>query len=73
MQQAQNLAAGSIVVGLVVFALKLAAWWVTGSAALFSDAAESIVNVAAAGVAYMALRLAARQPSRSATSFTTSR
>ena len=39
---------------------KAAAWWVTGSAALFSDAAETVVNVAAAAVAFAALRLAAK-------------
>ncbi len=60
MGQAQRIAAGSIGLGLVVLGLKLAAWAVTGSAALFSDAAESVVNVAAAVVAFAALRLAAR-------------
>jgi cation diffusion facilitator family transporter len=59
-KQAQGMAAGSILVGLIVLALKTAAWYVTGSAALFSDAAESVVNVAAAGVALLALRMAAR-------------
>jgi cation diffusion facilitator family transporter len=57
---AQRIAAGSIAVGLVVLALKGAAWWVTGSAALFSDAAETVVNVAASVIALAALRLAAR-------------
>jgi cation diffusion facilitator family transporter len=61
-KQAQRLAAGSIVLGAAVFALKLAAWWVTGSAALFSDAAESVVNVAASAIAFLALRFAARPP-----------
>ena len=60
MRQAERIAAGSIALGLVVLALKLAAWWVTGSAALFSDAAESVVNVAASSAAFIALRLAAR-------------
>ncbi len=54
------MAAGSIAVGLIVLALKTAAWWITGSAALFSDAAETVVNVAAAGAALVALRFAAR-------------
>lgn len=54
------MAAGSIAVGLVVLGLKFGAWWVTGSAALFSDATESVVNVAAAIVALLALRLAAQ-------------
>ena len=60
MRLAERIAAGSIALGLVVLALKLAAWWVTGSAALFSDAAESVVNVAASTAAFIALRLAAR-------------
>ncbi len=60
MQRAQDFAAGSVLVGLVVLALKTAAWLLTGSAALFSDAAETVVNVAAALVAVMALRLAAK-------------
>jgi cation diffusion facilitator family transporter len=59
-QKAQDFAAGSVVVGLVVLALKTGAWLLTGSAALFSDAAETVVNVAAALVATLALRLAAR-------------
>jgi cation diffusion facilitator family transporter len=59
-QRAQDFAAGSVLVGLVVLALKTAAWLLTGSAALFSDAAETVVNVAAALVAVMALRLAAK-------------
>jgi len=59
-KKAQNIAAGTIVLGVVVLALKLAAWWVTGSAALFSDAAETVVNVAASIVAYIALGLAAK-------------
>lgn len=62
MKQAQRIAAGSIAIGLAVLALKLAAWWLTGSAALFSDAAESVVNVAASAAAFVALRLAARPP-----------
>ncbi len=62
MGKAERLAAGSIVLGLVVLGLKLAAWWFTGSAALFSDAAESVVNVAASGAAFLALRLAALPP-----------
>ena len=60
MGQAQRIAAGSIALGLVVLGLKVAAWAVTGSAALFSDAAETVVNVAAAVVAFGALGLAAK-------------
>jgi cation diffusion facilitator family transporter len=53
-------ALGSLGVGCVVLALKGVAWWITGSAALYSDAAESIVNVAASLIAYVALRFAER-------------
>ncbi|MFN3685315.1 cation diffusion facilitator family transporter [Salinarimonas sp.] len=54
-----RLAIGSILIGLLVLGLKLAAFWVTGSVALYSDALESIVNVAAAGAALVAIRLSA--------------
>lgn len=50
---------GSIGLGLLVLTLKAAAWWLTGSAAFYSDALESVVNVAAAGMALFALRYAA--------------
>jgi cation diffusion facilitator family transporter len=59
MRTTERIAAGSIAVGLAVLGLKTAAWAVTGSAALFSDAAESVVNVVAAIVALIALRFAA--------------
>lgn len=54
----QRIAAWSILVAIGIFALKLAAWWLTGSVALFSDAMESIVNVAASLMAWYALKLA---------------
>ena len=52
-----QLAFWSIVIALVVMAIKFAAWWVTGSVALYSDALESIVNVAASTIAWVAIRL----------------
>lgn len=55
-----KIAVGSIVVGFVVLALKLLAWWMTGSVALLSDALESTVNVATAIAALIAIRVAAR-------------
>ena len=58
-QRLQRIAIGSIGVGLLVLALKGLAWWLTGSAALYSDALETLVNVAAAGLTLGALRLAA--------------
>ncbi|MEC9246547.1 MAG: cation diffusion facilitator family transporter [Pseudomonadota bacterium] len=54
----QRIAMWSIVVALGIFALKLAAWWLTDSVALFSDAMESVVNVVASCVAWYALRIA---------------
>jgi len=57
---AERLACVTILVGTVVLGLKAAAWWITGSVALYSDALESIVNVAASLVALTALRIAAR-------------
>ncbi len=59
MSRTLTLAAASIAVGCVVLALKAFAWWITGSAALFSDAAETVVNVVAASLAFGALRFAA--------------
>lgn len=55
-----RIAIGSIIIGLVVLALKLLAWWLTGSVALLSDALESTVNVATAFAALIAIRVAAR-------------
>lgn len=60
MQRVWKIAMGSIGVGLVVLALKAAAWWLTGSAALYSDALESVVNVASSVVACGALFYATR-------------
>jgi len=55
-----RIAALSLVVGVVVLALKGFAAHATGSIALFSDALESVVNVITAVVALIAVRLAAR-------------
>jgi cation diffusion facilitator family transporter len=59
MKRIQTFAAGSIVVGIVVLALKYTAYVLTGSVALLSDAIESIVNVATAVVALLAVRWSA--------------
>jgi cation diffusion facilitator family transporter len=55
-----RLAIGSIVVGVLVLGLKLLAYWLTGSIALYSDALESTVNVATAIAALLAVRYSAR-------------
>lgn len=59
-RRAEDFAWWSIAVGGAVLALKLAAWGVTGGAALFSDAAESTVNVATAVMTVAILLWAAR-------------
>jgi cation diffusion facilitator family transporter len=59
MSRIQKLAIGSIFVGAVVFALKYAAYYLTGSIALYSDALESIINVVTALAAFMAVRVSA--------------
>ena len=51
MDRVARIAVITIGVGLVVLALKMGAWALTGSAALFSDALESTVNVAASVIA----------------------
>jgi cation diffusion facilitator family transporter len=52
----------SLSTAIVIIGLKFTAFWVTGSVGLLSDAAESIANLIAAGVALWALTLAARPP-----------
>jgi cation diffusion facilitator family transporter len=48
----------SILIGMVVLGLKGTAWWITGSAALYSDALETVVNVLAAAVSLGAVAFA---------------
>ena len=60
MTNGERFALGSMAAGCLVLGLKGAAWWLTGSAALYSDALETTVNVAASLVAWLALRFAAR-------------
>ena len=47
----------SLVIGLLMFVIKVGAYLLTGSAAILSDAAESVVHVAAVGFAAYSLRL----------------
>ena len=64
MSATEKLATGSIIIGLIVLALKTLAWWLTGSVALLSDAMESTVNVATAVAALIAIRIAAKPADR---------
>jgi cation diffusion facilitator family transporter len=54
-----GIASVSVIVGVVVLALKYLAFHLTGSVALYSDALESIVNVAASIAALIAIRVSA--------------
>ena len=60
MTRTEKAALISAAVGALVTALKFGAFMLTGSVALYSDALESIINVAAAALAFVALRVAAR-------------
>jgi cation diffusion facilitator family transporter len=62
MDRVHKLALGSIVIGLVVLATKYLAYVLTGSVALYSDALESIINVATAVSAFFAVRVSAVPP-----------
>ncbi|GGF06732.1 cation transporter [Stappia taiwanensis] len=55
-----RIALGSIAVGLLVLGLKFVAYWWTGSVALYSDALESVVNVASAVAAFVAVWFASK-------------
>lgn len=57
---ALRLAFWGMPLALGVLALKMLAWWVTGSVALLSDGLESIVNVIAAVIAYAMIGYAAK-------------
>jgi cation diffusion facilitator family transporter len=57
-QTIQKLAFWGMPISLGVLALKLGAWWVTGSVALLSDGLESLVNVVAAFIAFFVIRYA---------------
>jgi cation diffusion facilitator family transporter len=52
----------SIAAAVATIALKLGAWWLTGSVGLLSDALESGVNLIAAVLTLLMLGLAARAP-----------
>lgn len=52
----------SLGVGFFMLAAKMAAYWMTGSAAILSDAAESVVHVVAVSFAAYSLRLSLKPP-----------
>ncbi len=52
----------SVAVGVVLLLVKFSAAALTGSAAIFSDALESIINVVASGFAYYSIHVSAQPP-----------
>jgi cation diffusion facilitator family transporter len=52
----------SVMAAVLTIALKVSAWYLTGSVGLLSDAAESLINLVAALIALMAFRWAAQPP-----------
>lgn len=60
MNPTRQMALLSIATSIVTLALKFGAYFLTGSVSLFSDAAESLVNLTAGLVAFAALTVASR-------------
>ena len=60
MTRARKIAYGSLGVAALVLAIKIVAWRMTGSVALYSDAMESLVNLATALAALIAISYAER-------------
>ena len=48
----------AVIVGIALLVAKFSAYAITGSSAIFTDAAESVVNVLASGFALWAIRYA---------------
>ena len=61
----RNVALLALCVGVVLMLVKFIAYWLTDSAAVLSDALESIVNVFASGFALFSIMLSARPPDSS--------
>jgi cation diffusion facilitator family transporter len=55
----------SLAVGIGMFITKMTAYFITGSVAIFSDAAESVVHVAATGMALFSIILSSKPADKS--------
>ena len=55
----------AIIGGVLIFALKLFTWYISGSIALLSDALESIVNIIASLMMYWSIRVSEKPPDKS--------
>ncbi len=60
MSRQMRLVSLSLATGILLMLIKFVAYFITGSNAIFSDAAESIVNVVASGFAYYSIYLASQ-------------
>lgn len=54
----------SLTIGIALFFVKITGYWLTGSAAILSDALESIVNIIASAFALYSLILTLRPPNK---------
>ncbi len=54
----------SLGIGVLMLVMKVTAWWLTKSAAILSDAAESVVHVVAVGFAAYSMRLSYKPADR---------
>lgn len=64
-RRVRHVAVLGLCVGVVLMMVKFVAYWLTDSAAVLSDALESIVNVFASGFALFSIMLSARPPDSS--------
>lgn len=55
----------SLFVGLAIFVIKIVAYLITGSSAIFSDAAESVVHILATGMVLYSIIVSSRPPDKS--------
>lgn len=55
----------SLIIGLAVFFIKITAYFITNSSAIFSDAAESVVHILATGMVLYSIILSSRPPDKS--------
>ncbi len=55
----------SLVIGFLLFIVKIAAFLITDSSAIFSDAAESVIHILATGMVLYSIVLSSRPPDKS--------
>ncbi|MCW4012403.1 MAG: cation diffusion facilitator family transporter [Candidatus Bathyarchaeota archaeon] len=58
----KSTAASAILGGVLIFAVKLYAWWISGSVALLSDALESVVNIIASVMMFASVLISEKPP-----------